>query len=1339
MADDCFDQLENEWELSKENVLPLRQGRTFNNLNAALQQPSESQLRKIKEEKHQFELDLRTYKGDDPLGVWSNYVTWTEQNFPKGGKESHTQDLLERCISTFRDDERYRNDTRFLSIWVKFAGLCNDPVEIFTFLFTQNMFTKLSAFYVAWASELETMGNMKKANTVYSQGLECNAEPTDLLQIRMKEFQMRSARQLGEQLNAGGIEPSMQERAALGELKGRGNKSRVPVNRASSGHAGRQSVQSNTMNNGQQKSLQGGQGFQVFSDENSTTGSSLPPPTGEWSKVPKPQEVNRENEQKPGQWSKAKVKQKSTPVVKLEELSAVCKPAFAVHEDQDTPQPFVTPRKQAEFNQVLSAKKPSKNDDPFKQFQALKVSDTDRPMYCKHLIYAGMAEFSFEEIRAARYFERVKKQEILKREEELQHLEQVKRLEIQKQEEELRRQREELLQESARLQMQKQKMEDDFKQKLEQEKLSLQNGRKIISQQQELAQNSQTPDSKALEKSILSSGSAMEQKAACLSGSTLDVSRPTPSNSTNTSQLVPNFNFTLNTTASSGSRINPSPDSSVLGCSHRSSNKSTPRSGIAAPSPTVNTKEAFNAVLGMFNQTFNMGWNQQENKKDDAFEAQFHLSEADHQEKGPSVPAPSESKPFTIYEEPENKPFTIYEEPENKPFTIYEEPDPVSAGEAVVNAVQQGDKDNQLTRLKTGKGLKPLQPVHVDDSNNEAMDTHKSKNGKALKPLKGISVGPSSAPERVPSVDDSVIAHPMSHWDADNFAEPMDGVASDLTFAPVFSSTCNFTEAARLASTPFGGIGEAATLGDPAVSSIKPEGAETFQMDTDPSHSEENSTTGQQGMARRSNRYSSHPGDPGPLSPIIERSDEDVKSGGSSLGSTNHGCTTLGSTVFSGHSTMKTPGLMKIGGGGPTEEHLLPIVEASRSCNDDLKTSKAEEQMANQTWHEIDTTNYVPPEPDEKTEFLLNMSVAIDPSDPFDDDLIARFLKKLPNKLEDYPNYRKCEGKMPMISQSHTVQLGDEEYHVTKKLGQGNYARIFSVGLVNSMETDNSAQNQKALKVQKPACPWEFYITSELHKRLQLLSPSACDVRPACMMYVDAGYFFSDGSCLVNTLHSHGTLLDLINTFVAAKKLIPEFFAMYLTVELLRMVQQMHKCRIIHGDIKPDNFLLIGLPQGSDVEDEMTLKDCLHVQPNCLKLIDFGSGIDMKMFPKGTTFTSKVKTANFTCIEMKTNRPWTYQTDLFCLLGTIHVLVFQKYMNCSSKNGTFSMHNVFKRTWKSRDLWSRLFHDLLNIPSCDELPDLSVYIAAFEDILGKQRMCSVSTTVDWLRDSLFSE
>lgn len=47
-----------------------------------------------------------------------------------------------------------------------------------------------------------------------------------------------------------------------------------------------------------------------------------------------------------------------------------------------------------------------------------------------------------------------------------------------------------------------------------------------------------------------------------------------------------------------------------------------------------------------------------------------------------------------------------------------------------------------------------------------------------------------------------------------------------------------------------------------------------------------------------------------------------------------------------------------------------------------------------------------------------------------------------------------------------------------------------------------------------------------------------------------------------------------------------------------------------------------------------------------VQLIDFGQSIDMSKYPPRTTFLTKVDTKCFQCIEMMTNRPWTYQVKI---------------------------------------------------------------------------------------------
>ncbi|KAG1654449.1 Mitotic checkpoint serine/threonine-protein kinase BUB1 beta [Nymphon striatum] len=103
------------WELSKENIQPLPQGRKMSNLQAALKsQPKELLATK----RHEFEVELRTYSGDDPLDVWYRYINWVQQNYPSGGKESGLLEICKKVFYRFYAEEKYKNDERFIQMWI---------------------------------------------------------------------------------------------------------------------------------------------------------------------------------------------------------------------------------------------------------------------------------------------------------------------------------------------------------------------------------------------------------------------------------------------------------------------------------------------------------------------------------------------------------------------------------------------------------------------------------------------------------------------------------------------------------------------------------------------------------------------------------------------------------------------------------------------------------------------------------------------------------------------------------------------------------------------------------------------------------------------------------------------------------------------------------------------------------------------------------------------------------------------------------------------------------------------------------------------------------------------
>uniref|UniRef100_A0A8C7KNA4 Mitotic checkpoint serine/threonine-protein kinase BUB1 n=1 Tax=Oncorhynchus kisutch TaxID=8019 RepID=A0A8C7KNA4_ONCKI len=318
----------------------------------------------------------------------------------------------------------------------------------------------------------------------------------------------------------------------------------------------------------------------------------------------------------------------------------------------------------------------------------------------------------------------------------------------------------------------------------------------------------------------------------------------------------------------------------------------------------------------------------------------------------------------------------------------------------------------------------------------------------------------------------------------------------------------------------------------------------------------------------------------------------------------------------------------------------------------------------------------IPMSPDQGSELF---------SDPWDDELISSLLSKLPIPLTSQPNFITWQCKVPSIAPKMTIKMGEGSLRVDYVLGQGAFATVYQA-------TDLTTSEKMILKVQKPANPWEFYINTQLNARLQ---PSVRHL----FTNIHSAHFFQNGSVLLGELHNCGTLLNAVNLYKnLTDKVMPQPLVIYFTVCMLHMVEQLHSIHIVHADIKPDNFLL----GDRFLENKSFDPDNLY---HGLALIDLGQSIDMTLFPEGTSFTAKCMTSGFQCTEMRSGRPWNYQTDYFGIAGTVYCMIFGTYMQVTQEGGVWKTNAVFRRNPHS-DLWTEFFHTLLNVPDCNSLPCL---------------------------------
>lgn len=193
-------------EGQKENIQSLphgRSARTLANLYSVsplqpLSTPTPSMTTNLNDEmRREYEAEVANLaESDDPLDVYDRYVKWNMNAYPsaQATKESQLLPLLERATKTFLKDTQYKNDPRYLKLWLLYIKMFSDaPRETFAFLARHNIGAELALFYEEFAAWLEGSSRWTQAEEIYELGLQREARPVARLMRKHKEFQQRQA------------------------------------------------------------------------------------------------------------------------------------------------------------------------------------------------------------------------------------------------------------------------------------------------------------------------------------------------------------------------------------------------------------------------------------------------------------------------------------------------------------------------------------------------------------------------------------------------------------------------------------------------------------------------------------------------------------------------------------------------------------------------------------------------------------------------------------------------------------------------------------------------------------------------------------------------------------------------------------------------------------------------------------------------------------------------------------------------------------------------------------------------------------------------------------------
>ena len=186
-------------EDSKENIQSLPSGRSAKSLATvfspiAAKSPADTQ--DINDAARQeFEKEIQNIDdSDDPLDIYDRYCKWTLNAYPTAQATSQSQllPLLERATKTFLSSPHYKNDPRYLRLWLNYIRFFSDaPRETFAYLARHGIGNALALYYEEFAAWLENADRWAQADEVYKMGIENEARPVERLVRKFGEFEKR--------------------------------------------------------------------------------------------------------------------------------------------------------------------------------------------------------------------------------------------------------------------------------------------------------------------------------------------------------------------------------------------------------------------------------------------------------------------------------------------------------------------------------------------------------------------------------------------------------------------------------------------------------------------------------------------------------------------------------------------------------------------------------------------------------------------------------------------------------------------------------------------------------------------------------------------------------------------------------------------------------------------------------------------------------------------------------------------------------------------------------------------------------------------------------------------
>ncbi|KAL0694155.1 hypothetical protein Bca4012_061335 [Brassica carinata] len=134
---------------------------------------------------------LKLLPGKDHLLPWIRGIKKMKESLPPQILNEKLPRFLQKCAQSFESDKRYRNDSRYIRVWLQLMDFVDDPRALLRTMEGNSIGTKRSLFYQAYALHYEKMKRFEDAEKMYRLGVQ---KTHDELQKSYLQFLSRMER-----------------------------------------------------------------------------------------------------------------------------------------------------------------------------------------------------------------------------------------------------------------------------------------------------------------------------------------------------------------------------------------------------------------------------------------------------------------------------------------------------------------------------------------------------------------------------------------------------------------------------------------------------------------------------------------------------------------------------------------------------------------------------------------------------------------------------------------------------------------------------------------------------------------------------------------------------------------------------------------------------------------------------------------------------------------------------------------------------------------------------------------------------------------------------------------